>query len=56
MAFGIDEAHDALGQGDARLGIIGDAQLEEQVGKAHDAQADLAVAAHGLVDAFQREA
>ena len=56
VAFGIDEAHDALGQGDARLGIIGDAQLEEQVGKAHDAQADLAVAAHGLVDAFQREA
>ena len=56
VAFGIDEAHDAFGQGDARLGIIGDAQLEEEVGKAHDAQADLAVAAHGLVDALQREA
>ena len=48
------ELHDALGQIHGGLGVVSDAELEEQVGPAHDAQADLAVLADHLGDLGQR--
>ena len=52
----LDKGHEPLAQGHAFRRVIGHAKLKEQVGKAHDAQADLAVPAHGLVDHGQGEA
>ena len=38
----LDERHHASGEGERLVGVVGDAQLEQQVGPAHDAEADLA--------------
>ena len=50
----VDEVHDLAGQVHGLVGVVGDAEPEEQVGEAHDAQADLAVAAGHLGDLRQR--
>ena len=50
----LNEAHDLTGHLQALLRVVGDPQLVEQVGKSHDAQADLAVAAHHLRDFRKR--
>ena len=42
--------------GQRRFGIVADAQPHQRLGKAHDAQADLAVAVGHLLDLRQREA
>ncbi|MDE6033960.1 MAG: AAA family ATPase, partial [Muribaculaceae bacterium] len=44
----IDEAHDLFARGNARVRIIRDAELIEQIRKAHDSQANLAVLVHCL--------
>ena len=54
MAFLVDEAHHLVGQPDGLVGVVGDAQLDQHVGPAHDPQADLAVALGHLADLGQR--
>ena len=54
VAAVVDEAHQVLRQVHALVGIIGDAQIQQQVGKAHDAQADLPGGAGDLSDLLQR--
>ena len=55
MPFLLYKAHDPFGQSNAFPGIVRHAQLKEQIREAHDAQADLAVFAHGFGNAGQRE-
>jgi hypothetical protein len=50
----VDEGHEPLGQLDGLLAVVGDAQDEQEVGPAHDAQADPPVGLHGGVDRRQR--
>ncbi len=45
-----DEAHDALAQRQGLFGVVGDAELEEEVCPGHDAEADLAGQASHAVD------
>ena len=53
LGFFVDEAHDLMRQGDAFGRVVRDAQLDQQVGPAHDAQPDLAVALGHLLDLGQ---
>ncbi len=52
--LGVHELHELAGQPHRLVGVVGDAEPEEQVGEAHDAQADLAVAAAHFGDLRQR--
>jgi hypothetical protein len=54
--FLLDEGHDLFGHGHRLLGVVGDAQLEEHIGEAHDAQADFPGLFGVLLDDFQGEA
>ena len=50
----VDELLDLPAQRDPLLGVVGNAQLDEQVGEAHDAQTDAADALRQLGDLRQR--
>jgi hypothetical protein len=47
------ELHHLLGEGEALLGVVGDAELDQEVGEAHDAQPDPPVSPAHLVDLGQ---
>ena len=50
-----DLAHQPLGQLERPVGVVGDAGGDQQVGEAHHAEPDLAIAAHRLRDLLERE-
>src|ERR687885_1722701 len=50
----VDELHHLLSEGETLLGVVGDAELDQQVGEAHDAEAYAAVPAAHLVYLRQR--
>src|SRR5215203_2727199 len=52
----VDELHHPFGECQPLFGVVGDAELYEEVGKAHDAESDATVAAAHLVDLGQRVA
>ena len=52
-AFVGDELHDRFAGPDRLFGVVGNAQLEQHVGEAHDAQADLAVRPGHLADLLE---
>jgi hypothetical protein len=54
MPLFLDEPHEALRQRERLLAVVRDAQQEEQVRPAHDAQADPAVGLHGGGDLRER--
>ena len=50
----VDEAHQMFRQIHALVGIVGDAQIEQHIGKAHNAQTDLTGGTGDLSNFFQR--
>ncbi len=53
MRFGLDKTHDFLGHGQGLLAVVGNGQLEQQIGKTHKSQTDLAITLHHRVDGRQ---
>ena len=51
----LDEGHDLFGHRHRLLGVVADAHLQEEVGKAHDPQADLPGLQGALFDLGERE-
>ena len=54
MGFFLNEAHDLFRRFKGFLGIVGDSQLKQHVGKAHDAQSDFSISSHHLSDFRKR--
>jgi hypothetical protein len=54
MGLFLDEAHEALGEGESLLGVVGDVQLEEEVGPAHHPEPHPPVGLHGGLDLRER--
>ncbi|MPN09561.1 hypothetical protein SDC9_156852 [bioreactor metagenome] len=50
----LQKRHDALAKGDALFGVVGDAEREQSIRKAHDAQADLSRASGHFCDRIER--
>ena len=50
----LDEGHQAVGEVGGCLAVVWNAEQEEQIRPAHDAEADPAIVLHGLVDHRQR--
>ena len=50
----VHELHHPLGEGEALVGVVGDAELDQEVGEAHDPEPDAPVAPAHPVDLVQR--
>jgi hypothetical protein len=53
VRFDLDKPHDLLGHGQGLLAVIGNCQLKQQIGKAHDPQTDLPVPLDHAIDGRQ---